>query len=249
MGEPISLEGAQYRCAGSADYVAWVEGLLRGKPATELAALSRRWRRVFDVQLADTPAVLEQRLRNRDVGGRTVRLLASYAREWRTKGAAHPHRLPGVQQDFHEPYRDETGKRRHWNKVWNFIPSGNDYTWFIQAPTGSPMHADPLCEVGCPYAVRGFDFDYVGVLWLSDLVWRGGKWQPDSAHVHDTGLDRSVRAATAERLVGPATERLRTALAQAYRILLTRGIRGCDLWIEDAETRDYIRACLGSPIV
>jgi hypothetical protein len=22
------------------------------------------------------------------------------------------------------------------------------------------MHADPLCEVGCPYAVRGFDFDY-----------------------------------------------------------------------------------------
>lgn len=26
------------------------------------------------------------------------------------------------------------------------------------------MHADPLCEVGCPYAVRGFAFDYVKLM-------------------------------------------------------------------------------------
>ena len=107
------------------------------------------------------------------------------------------------------------------------------------------MGADPLCEVGCPYAVRGFDFDYVGVLWLSDLVWRGGQWRADPAHVHDSGLDRSVGAAEAERTPGPAHEKLRSALAQAYRILLTRGISGCDLWIEDAETREHVRACLG----
>lgn len=246
VGEPISLEGAQFRCAGSTDYVAWVEGLLRGEPSADLAGLARKWRSLFDVQLADTPAALEQRLQVHAASGRTVRLLASYAREWKTKGAARPHALPAAQQDFYEPYVDGAGTRRHWSAIWNFIPqNGSDYTWFIQAPKGSPMHTDPLREVGCPYAVRGFDFDCIGVLWLGDLVWRGGSWRPKPAYVHDTGLNRSVRAAKAEGEAGPAHDGLRTALAQAYRVLLTRGISGCYLWVEDAETRDHLRACLG----
>jgi uncharacterized protein len=246
VGEPISLEGVQFRCAASTDYVAWVEALLRGEPAGDLAALARKWRQVFNVQLADTPAALEQRLRDQAGFDRSVRLLASYAREWKTKGAARPHGIPSAQQDFYEPYEDSSGSRRYWSKVWNFIPqNGSDYTWFIQAPQGSPMYDDPLCEVGCPYAVRGFDFDYIGVLWLRDLVWRGDRWQPYPAHVHDTGLNRSVQAAKRERVPGPAHDALRGALARAYRILLTRGLSGCYLWIEDAETREHVRACLG----
>jgi len=201
---------------------------------------------VFDVRIEDTPVALEQTLRKKAAGGRTVRLLASYAREWKTKGAARPHALPATQQDFYEPYLDELGAQQYWNKVWNFIPqNGSDYTWFIQAPLGSPMHSDPLCEVGCPYAVRGFDFDHIGVLWFSDLVWRGSGWSSDPAHVYDTGLDRSVSAARRELQLGPAHDRLRAALSQAYRILLTRGMSGCHIWLEDKGTRDHLRACLG----
>ena len=70
MGEPISLEGGQFRCAGSTDYVTWVEGLLRGEPTSHLAELAQRWRGVFKVQLADTPADLEARLRDRAASGR-----------------------------------------------------------------------------------------------------------------------------------------------------------------------------------
>jgi DUF2075 family protein len=246
VGEPISLEGAQFRCAGSIEYVAWAEGLLQGRPPRELAARAATWRGIFEVRIFDTPAALEQALRKKAAGGKSVRLLASYARPWKTKGAARPHALPPEQQDFHEPYVDESGRHRYWSRVWNFIPqNGSDYTWFIQAPPGSPMHEDQLCEVGCPYAVRGFDFDHVGVLWLSDLVRRDGRWRADPAHVHETGLARSVPAAEAETVPGPAHERLRAALARAYRILLTRGMSGCYLWFEDAETRDYVRASLG----
>src|SRR5690606_28918154 len=108
-----------FRCAGSTDYVAWVEGLLRGEQATELAALAKKWRRVFNVRLADTPAALEQGLRERVAARVSVRLLASYAREWKTKDAARPHALPAEQQDFHEPYVDASGKKRYWSKVWN----------------------------------------------------------------------------------------------------------------------------------
>jgi hypothetical protein len=242
----ISLEGAQFRCAGSAEYVAWVQGLLAGQPAAELADLAQQWRKVFDVRLLDTPTSLEEALRERVAAGGSARLLASYARPWVTKGAARPHALPSEQQDFHEEYVGRDGVPGIWTRVWNFIVGGDDYTWFIQAPTGSPMNRDPLCEVGCPYAVRGFDFDYIGVLWLGDLVRRGDRWKAVIEHVHDTGLTRSVAAARGERLDGPAHERLRRALAQAYRILLTRGLSGCYLWIEDEETRRYVSACFGT---
>ncbi len=243
--DQISLAGAQFRCAGSTEYVAWVESLLRGDPPEHAAELARVWRGVFDLRVSDTPAALESALRERIAAGRTARLLASYAREWKTKDAARPHALPPGQLDFSERYR-EGGREHYWNKIWNFIPqNGGDYTWFIQAPPGSPMHDDPLCEVGCPYAVRGFDFDYVGLLWLSDLVWRGDHWQVNVDQVHDTGLSTSLRAARHERQNGPAHTKLRRALAQAYRILLTRGIYGCYLWLEDGETRGHVLSCLG----
>ncbi len=41
VGEVISLEGAQFRCAGSTEYVAWVEGLLRGESPDGLVARAR----------------------------------------------------------------------------------------------------------------------------------------------------------------------------------------------------------------
>lgn len=104
------------------------------------------------------------------------------------------------------------------------------------------MSVDPLCEVGCPYAVRGFDFDYVGVLWLSDLKSREGRWIVDLEHVHETGLSRTRGKASKRRNDATARRRLMRALAQAYRILLTRGIRGVYLWFEDEETRARIES-------
>ncbi len=240
----VSLKGAQFRCAGSTEYVEWVEGVLRGDPPEDLARLAKTWREVFDFQIVETPAELDAKLSGPVKGGRTARLLASYARKLKTKGAARPHALPAAQKDFHERFLEE-GKPKYWSKVWNYVPrNGTDYTWFIQAPKGSPLHDDPLCEVGCPYAVRGFDFDYVGVLWLSDFVRRDGAWRAMPEAVHDTGLNLSQSAARRERDVGGANRRLSAALGQAYRILLTRGLAGCYLWIEDPETRAHVRRCL-----
>jgi schlafen family protein len=106
-------------------------------------------RRILDFRVVDTPFALESALRERIAAGRTARLVASYAREWKTKDAARPHALPGAQQDFHERYV-MNGQSVYWDRVWNFIPqNGSDYSWFIQAPPGSPMHDDPLCEIGC----------------------------------------------------------------------------------------------------
>jgi len=245
VGDEISLAGAQFRCAGSREYVEWVETVLRGEPPDKARKLAKAWKDVLEFQVFDDPAELEAHLRQRMVGGKTARLLASYARGWKTKGAAVPHDLPDTMKDFHEKYvRD--GLERYWSRVWNFVPqNGGDYTHFIQARPGSRIHTDQLCEVGCPYAVRGFDFDYVGLLWLRDILWREDRWVVNTEQVFESGLARSLSAAQGEAdLDGPLHGALYNSVAQGYRILLTRPLRGIFLWVEDKETRRYIESCI-----
>jgi hypothetical protein len=285
-GEPeeISLDGAQFRCAGSVEFVTWVEAVLAGANAARNEALASTWKtrsaatepseplagatvaetrsaypagdvgsartppsRTMGFSALDSPAALESALRERQAEGYSVRLLSSYSREWKTRGAANPHALDPRLMDFHEPYT-AGGRQRFWSRIWNFVPHGTDYTWYVAARPGSRMAADPLCEVGCPYAVRGFDFDYVGILWLNDLVWRHGEWRVDAAAVEESGVMELTRQARREQRLGhwgPATTELRDRVLQAYRILFTRALRGVYVWVPDAETRGYLLSSLG----
>ena len=175
----------------------------------------------------------------------TARLLASYARQWKTKGNAHPHDLPDDMKDFHEYYHAD-GERKTWSRIWNYVPDGSDYTYYIQARDGSRMQGDPLSEVGCPYAVRGFDFDYIGLLWFSDLSWRDTRWCVDAGHVFETGIQRTRNQALKEKDPdGPEHQQLLREVIQGYRILLTRPMKGVYLWFEDSATRDFVERSLG----
>ena len=183
----ISLGDAQFRCGGSKEYINWLEQFLHLQDG---APDDLSWRRLadgtgrFEFELAADPADMEEHLRQYWRNGHSVRLMASYARKWVTKDIYQPHNLPLDKMDFHIPYRRD-GKLRYWSRVWNYAPRA-DYSKFIQAPPGTRMHDDPLCEVGCPYVVRGFDYDYLGILWLKDLVWRNDHWEADPSQVFET---------------------------------------------------------------
>lgn len=134
------------------------------------------------------------------------------------------------------------------------------------------MYIDPLCEVGCAYTVRGFDYDYVGVLWLDDIVRRGDKWIINSRKNQETAIEPTRKRALEEQAMmkhmstsnltikripdalseyivkgdgsDPFTKLLFDKIVNAYRILLTRGIKGACLYIQDKETRDYVKKYL-----
>jgi DUF2075 family protein len=198
----------------------------------------------MELRILNSPFELEDELRRRVSEDNTARLVASYARPWKTKGVESPHILPPDQKDFAES-SPEWGTDQVWAKVWNFVPNGNDYTAFIQARAGTRMADDPLCEVGCPYVVRGFDFDYVGLLWFSDLVWDGARWDLRLDHIHESGLINHVRRARKEvEKEGPEHLALLEKVIQGYRILLTRAKKGVYLWFEDPATRDRVERCL-----
>lgn len=94
--------------------------------------------------------------------------------------------------------------------------------------------------------MRGFDYDYLGVLWLGDLLWREGRWTVDITQVHETSIPRTLAAARKEGGEGPATDEVILCLLRGYRILLSRAIRGIFLWVEDPETREHVRRALSA---
>ncbi len=67
-------------------------------------------------------------------------------------------------------------------------------------------------QFGCVYTAQGFEFDYVGVIFGPDLVYRPIGW----------GMGRPARP-----------------VARPRRVLLTRGLRGCYVYFMDAPTRDF----------
>ncbi len=267
--EEISLDGVQFRCAGSAEFVAWLESFLRvprspdvNNAQNELAvAEAPKGYRLnashggitlgqprMDLRVFDDPEQLEAALRQRQLEGNSVRLLSSFSRLWKTQEDANPHALPDDLMDFHEPY-EVNGETRFWSRVWNVVGPRDDYTWYVTGHPAGRIASDPLCEVGCTYAVRGFDYDYVGILWLNDLAWRDNRWRVDPNAVAETGVIDLVRQARREVesgvLDGPVTSRLLQRVAQAYRILFTRALKGVYVWVPDPETRAHLTASIG----
>lgn len=255
----VSLEGMQFRCDGSKDYVDWVEGLFSEKPIRNYS----KWEKLFDLEMCDYPSEVDDYLRRQSERGKTVRLLSTYSKEWisaRSLSADH-HEERDVSYDF--VLQDKDGKL--YNKYWN-----TDNQAFVQAVPGSRMAIDQLSEVGCAYVVRGFDYDYIGVLWLNDIVRRGDHWElrlknimgketgcaqssakeeimkqfadlprslrPDKKNINEAVVDLNNEAS--------AITKLFIRVAQAYRILMTRAFKGIRLYIEDKETRDYIKSLL-----
>ena len=89
----ISLGDAQFRCAGSKEYVDWVEALLSGGTSRPTSWRSTAKKKGFDFEIVDDPEAMDERLRAHLRAGRTARLLAAYGRQWKTKGVVRPHAL------------------------------------------------------------------------------------------------------------------------------------------------------------
>lgn len=255
----VSLDGMEFRCDGSCDYVNWVEGLFSPTPLRNY----KKWMHLFDFKVCDSPDEIDISLRPLINEGKTARILSTYTKEWVSQNllSSDHHEAAVTQYDFELKNADGSFYKKYWN-------TNNEA--FVQAIPGSRMSIDPLSEVGCAYVVRGFDYDYIGILWLNDIVRRGDHWELRLRNIlgKETGCAQS---SAKDELMSryshlPAKQRPRRneldaaevdiynvnsnitklymRVSQAYRILMTRAFKGVRLYIEDKETRDYIRSLM-----
>lgn len=237
----ISLADMQFRCAGSKEYVDWVGRIFTNKPLHN----HRKWKNNFQFEIVDSPDKVDEWLRSKDTS--SIRVLSTYTRPWVSKPSLQA--LHGNCRDYDFVLTNKDGSK--YKKFWN---NPNAYEIFVKAVEGSTMYEDPLSEVGCPYAVRGYDYDYVGVLSLSDFIIRNGKpyLLLDNCQETATGSKRKQArdeaGKQANRLIlderHPNAIEYASTIAQSYRILMTRGIKGVCIYVEDKETREYLKSLL-----
>ncbi|KAA1420688.1 DUF2075 domain-containing protein [Mumia zhuanghuii] len=163
----------------------------------------------FALDLAEAPSPMEEHLRSLLAGGYGARMAAGYCWRW-----SDPIKGGGLEPDV------QIGD---WQKPWN----NKKQTSHAGAP-GTPFWAtDPagFDQVGCIYTAQGFEYDYSGVIMGPDLVWRTDRWvaQPDASH--DTAVKRGSYG------------EFDRAIRNAYKVLLTRGMRGTIVYSSDPETQ------------
>lgn len=117
------------------------------------------------------------------------------------------------------------------NKVWHEINmdwNKSHETWAtaIDKKTGEYKFQN---DVGVVHSVQGFDLDYVGVIIGKDLVFRNGLVQIDKSNYSDSNGKKNVTS----------DDELLEYIKNIYYVLLTRGIYGIRVYIEDEELRKY----------
>ena len=118
------------------------------------------------------------------------------------------------------------------------LPGGFQAKWNQADDSIWAINPHSFEEVGCIHTAQGLEFDYVGVLIGKDLYYdpaTGRVMTDKSAISHDdrsSGI-RSSSDAEARRLI-----------LNTYKTLLTRGQKGCFVYCEDENLREYIKSRL-----
>jgi hypothetical protein len=207
---------AQFRCAGSDEYIDWVDGMLelRGSEESEFDPI-----RGFEFKTFDSPESLEAAIRAKSSDGHSARVTAGFCWKW-----SNPKDGSLVEDVVVGAYR----------RPWNAKPDATGLPKNI--PKSNFWATDPngIDQVGCVYTAQGFEFDYVGVIWGPDLVYRAseGGWVGVKAASHDGTVKRA------------APEHFIKLVKNTYRVLLTRGMRGCYVHVTDPETRAHVESLL-----
>ena len=112
---------------------------------------------------------------------------------------------------------------------WNLTEHGQ--AWIMQP--------DSVSEVGCIHTCQGLEVDYVGVIMGPDLIVRNG--QIFTYPEHRASTDKSIFGMKKLLSDDPSggARKLDSIIKNTYRTLMSRGQKGCYVFSEDSETREY----------
>lgn len=115
------------------------------------------------------------------------------------------------------------------------LPNGFEAQWNFET---NSFATDPHSfeQVGCIHSTQGLEFDYVGVIIGKDMVCRFGKV---ITNYRERYLKRDKTISNVKTKEDEAiADRI---IRNTYKTLLSRGQKGCYIYCEDSELRDYLR--------
>ena len=202
---------AQFRCAGADGYVNWLSDVLQIKGTANYDG----WESGdFEFKIMDNPNDLRKAINSRASEGYSARLLAGYAWRWTQAGNGNS---DAQVDDVEIPEFD-------FSMPWNSRKVGT--TWAIDE--------SGINQIGCIHTSQGLEFDYVGVIIGDDLSFNETTYnfETDQSKYMDTSGKRGLKNDPGE---------LNRLVRNIYKVLMTRGMRGCYIYFTDRSTEKYFR--------
>jgi len=203
---------SQFRCGGSENYLDWLESVL-GHSDRKILFNSKKEN--FDFQILDSPEKLYEMIKQKDGEvGKSARLTAGFCWDWSKTLDFNGELVKDVRiGDFAMPWETHDKIRPPMGYVrW--------YEWAYK-PEG-------IKQIGCIYTAQGFEFDYIGVIVGPDLKY-------DKEHDCLVGDPEGTRDPVLQRSTGRFDEYVKNI----YRVLMSRGLKGCYVYFVDKDTEKY----------
>ncbi len=217
FGAPVTeMElDSQFRCSGSDGYMSWLDNILQIHETANLDFDDGVGG--FDFRVYDDPNELRAAIEERNEGNNRSRLVAGYCWDWISKGKDDT--------DVHDVTIPGTGFGMSWNL-------SNTGTWAIDE--GS------INEIGCIHTCQGLEFDYVGVIIGDDMRYSDGAVVTDASKRART--DQSLRGLKSSY---PDPDEAYTVadriIKNTYKVLMTRGMKGCYVYCTDPGMAEHLR--------
>lgn len=237
----IFILKTQKRSGFKDDYVNKVKHLLYGDPLPEQTHLGD-----FQIHVRSNLQAIDQELLELQKQGYMVKWFAPFCWKWLSQDKQQinfDHKQKEwindiIVGDFKKQWNPKDSKQKN--------PSNNQYDWYKGQ---KPHHFE---QVGSIYTAQGLDYDYIGLIWWSDLKWNKVKqtWEADLQFSQDIGFNNEFK-----RLLNKlnlkddspkAIEILLTLFLNQYYVLLTRARKGIYLWFKDQDTKEYVQHLLDS---
>jgi DUF2075 family protein len=206
---------SQFRCNGSDNYLDWVESVLGHSSEKRILTSQDN----FDFKVFDSPKklydILLEKNNNTSV---TARLVAGFCWEWSKAPDKNGDLIKDVKiGDFAMPWEthgDITKPPIGYVKwyEWAYLPEG-------------------IKQVGCIYTAQGFEFDYIGV-----IIGRDVKYDKEN----DCLIGDITQTKDPTLLRGK--ESFDEYVRNIYRVLMTRGMKGCYIYCVDDEVKKYFQS-------
>lgn len=119
------------------------------------------------------------------------------------------------------------------------LPNNFKAKWNLENDDHWAVNPNSFEEVGCIHTCQGMEFDYVGVFIGKDLIYKDG-------HVCTNRLAISKDDKTSGiRLSSTSNEEADKLIRRTYKVLLSRGLKGCYIYCEDEALREHLRLLIG----
>ena len=168
----------------------------------------------YDINICKNPQELEKIIKNKNINFNS-RIIAGYCWNWDKNEINNT--------DYHDIKIDDYGIS------WNL---GSKQTFAID---------NSINEAGCIHSAQGLEFDYIGVIIGKDLYYEDGRIRTNfHNHASSDPSFKGIKKIYKEDKEG-ATQISDIIIKNTYRVLLTRGTKGCYVYCVDKNLNQYFK--------